>query len=400
MLKTWPGRRAAVRFPFLLWMLVSAALVACAAQDHPNPGRVADGLMPTIHAVAPATIAPAETEKVPGSEAELREAIALRISALWSAGDFGSLEAMAEQYARTHARTYSGKWRLSLFYMDLSDQLTIPWPSEWYGTDAISCQCKVPDVTHYDEAERRWNDMQAKLHGWMERSPDSLHARLAMANLLLNRAWFYRGNGFADTVPDEAWPLFSRYVEQARMLLSQDRTQAASDPEWFGVMFRIAAAQSWSSANVASLLRDLSLSETLYIGAYDGAAMVLKPQWGGSYEQLERFARQIAAERKHEGPELYARMYWNIGANELPNTHADWSLLKQGFEDMIQRYPDPRNLNALAMFACVAGDAETFRKTVETLGDNLTPNSWTVSPELCRAHYRLGGAHTEAGAAR
>jgi hypothetical protein len=45
--------------------------------------------------------------------------------------------------------------------------------------------------------------------------------------------------------------------------------------------------------------------------AYQSAASTYLPKRGGSYEALERFARQAKADSGEEGAELYTRIYWN-----------------------------------------------------------------------------------------
>ena len=54
---------------------------------------------------------------------------------------------------------------------------------------------------------------------------------------------------------------------------------------------------------------------------------------------------------------------------------------------MIRKYPDLRNLNGKAMFACAAGDGPTFREALSRLGENLAPDIWSIPIENCRARY-------------
>jgi hypothetical protein len=264
----------------------------------------------------------------------------------------------------------TGKWRLSLFHADLSDQLTIVWPAEWYlpdkGADARNparCVCKRPNPAHYKEAERRWNQLRSKVDGWVGQPSQSPHAKIALAQLLINRAWFFRGTGYADSVPPEAWRLVSRYLEESRRVLSEASRIRLADPAWFDIMFFLASAQSWTQVQIDELIRDFRASGRSYISAYQSAGRLMLPKWGGSYERLENFAQRATVDDSEDGVEAYTRIYWNsVEAQTLPQSRVSWETMKSGFESMLRKYPDARNLNGLAMYACAAGDAETFRE--------------------------------------
>lgn len=325
-----------------------------------------------------------------GSDAELRDRISNEVAAAWRRSDFYWLDSTADEYVRTRAKTYSGKWRLSVFYSALSDQLSIDWPIEWYGVGGTACRCAIPDPTRYEEANRRWDNTRRKVDEWVKQAPHSAHAKLVLAQMLVNRAWFYRGTGYAESVPPEARPLVSRYLEEAGNVLSKFRAVRFSDPEWFDIMFFVASAQSWSQPQIDTLVQDLQKFGQSYTTAYQSAASTLLPKWGGSYEALERFARQALGDSGDDGLEIYTRIYWNsVRADIFPQARADWPTMRRGFELIIGRYPDPRNLNGMAMYACAAGDGTTFREAMDRIGGNLTPNTWSISVDGCKARYGI-----------
>jgi hypothetical protein len=288
-------------------------------------------------------------------------------------------------------RTLSGKWRLAIYIQALSEQLKIAWPAQWYLVENPGdCVCKVPNPAQYDEARRRWKVLGEKLEGWLSKYPHSAHARIALAQLAINEAWFYRSSGSASIVPDKAWPLFFRYVEEARQTLTAQDSTSALDPVWFSLMFTISAAQSWSPDRVDGLTQNLLKHGRSYSQAYQDAAMFLLPKWGGSYERIDELARQAMARAdQDEGAELYARIYWQgqFDARIFQDTRADWPTMKRGFDQMLKKYPDPRNLNGRAMFACAAGDADTFRETMVELGDRVAPDTWITPERDCLTRY-------------
>jgi hypothetical protein len=188
----------------------------------------------------------------------------------------------------------------------------------------------------------------------------------------------------------EAWPLVSRYLEEARDVLSKSRAVRSADPEWFDIMFFVASAQSWSRPQIDTLVQDLRKFGQSYTTAYQSAASLMLPKWGGSYEALESFARQAMADFGDDGPEVYTRIYWNsVRADVFPEAQADWPTMRRGFELIIHRYPDPRNLNGMAMYACAARDSKAFRETMGRLGADLTPDTWSISVDICKTRYGI-----------
>jgi hypothetical protein len=327
----------------------------------------------------------------PDPEIGLRAAIAKGVQDAWANSDFAKLDSMADEYVRTRARTFSGKWRLAIFAEALSGQMQIAWPDDWWLAEReLGCRCHIPDPARYQEADLRWNVLQERLDLWVKGFPRSPHAQVARAQFLVNRAWFYRGTGYSDTVPDIAWPRISKYLEAARNALVETRSTSIASPDWFNIMFFIASAQAWQPSRVAVLVRDLFEFGQSYAPAYQSAAGMMLPKWGGSYEMIEAFAREaIKRTASEEGAAIYARIYWQVdfGATLFRDTRADWATMKRGFDEMIQKYPDPRNENGKAMFACMAGDAATFNSTIKQLGDRVRPDAWYVPVDACKSRF-------------
>ena len=126
-------------------------------------------------------------------ETQLRNAVTARVGELWSKADFAGLDLMADKFVQTKERTLSGKWRLAIFYGGMSDLLAISWPKDGYLSDEDgSCECKRPIPSKFDAAERKWDDVYAKVKQWIQRYPNSPHARIVEAQFFVNRAWFFR----------------------------------------------------------------------------------------------------------------------------------------------------------------------------------------------------------------
>ena len=66
-------------------------------------------------------------------------------------------------------------------------------------------------------------------------------------------------------------------------------------------------------------------------------------------------------------------------------TQADWATTRAAFDSNLRKYPNARNMNGKAMFACAANDAETFNATMHELGDNVIPDSWFIPFVYCKS---------------
>jgi hypothetical protein len=145
------------------------------------------------------------------------------------------------------------------------------------------------------------------------------------------------------------------------------------------------------------------MREPLYYQTYFEALEHFLPKWHGDAEAIERFAR-AAVERTatQEGRGMYARIYWYASQTEYGNdlfnkSLAVWRQMRDGFDDVIARYPDPWNLNNYARFACLAGDKSKTRELLARIGPSVVHQAW--APEPLRQHCAKWSAARQEGAA-
>lgn len=318
------------------------------------------------------------------SENEIRDEIHKSVWKAWTEEKYDALDNMAEEYASTQSRTKSGKWRLAVYMDSLDQQFQIQWPKEYDRITSVSpCKCWVPDPKYYSKADALWAVIDRKTMAWVNSHPKSVHAAVARASYLLRRGWFYRGSGYAESVPGEAWPILRSYEQQARELLTSYRSLNGSDPAWFEEMFEVVADLPTSPAEYRSLVQEFKTRGHYYQSALDVIFNYLQPKWGGSIEEMDQFAREITSlTRAQEGGAMYARLYWNI-ASQYPRTlftqtMADWPTMRAGLRDLHSKYPDPRSVNALGTFACMAGDFATLDEVLSSLGDSVDKEQWAL----------------------
>ncbi len=107
---------------------------------------------------------------------------------------------------------------------------------------------------------------------------------------------------------------------------------------------------------------------------------------------MDNLARRTTATSLGSDYSLYTRIYWDLTEQEGPDfdpfrdSHADWSLMKAGFEGLMKRYPKSKwNLNAYAYFACRANDGATYGELRARIGQDVIPSAWAsnYSTDVC-----------------
>jgi hypothetical protein len=257
-------------------------------------------------------------------ELEERETIQGRVYELLQDGDFGSIEAMANEYRATQARTSSGLWKLTLFY--------------------------VGQQRAFRSEGHDWALQKAK--AWLDRYPQSPAAVLA----------------YADALPD---------AEGTRRYLEAHKSVAAQDPHWYEMMAQVASAQVWRREQFDKMI-DEGLDRApeyyqLYFAAIDylGAA------------EVEGLARQaVERTRKTDGWGAYARIYWYasqsiFGDNLFRQSRVSWPDMKKGVDDVLSRYADGWNLANFLKFACLAGDGPEMKELTRRMDEA----AWAVWDE-------------------
>lgn len=287
---------------------------------------------------------------IAASEFAERNAITEATKRSFLSDNFEKLEKVSGVYRREKSRTPSGLWKLSIFYAAINE---------------ATGQCKKgrdPDVA--------FPPLEEKARKWVEAYPASPTAHIVRSLVLTDRAWAHRGCGYAETVSEEGWVGFRRYIAAARANLEEHKAIAAVDPEWYEEMLTIARAQQWALNDFNGLFSEALAREPQYYQTYFMALEYLLPKWHGSAEEIEDFAQDAVGRTKDlEGQGMYARLYWYASQTQFKNdifrnSLAGWPQMKAGFEDIVRRYPDSWNLNNYARFACLARDKP---KTVELL---------------------------------
>lgn len=314
-----------------------------------SPGSV--DLLSVVPPACTAQAAAPDTGQVVASssddEAE-REIILQRVRTAIAADDFATLSAMEDDFRSSRARTPSGLWKLAAFHAGLQAYLATGLQRD------NGCQYRSANF----------------LQRWASAAPRNPAPVITNAALLLKQGWCIRGGGYVDTVAAEAWPEFRKSVATASETLEKHEKISSADPEFYAIKLNVLRAQGASKAAFHDVIEEATAREPYYHRTYFNAAIYYLPQWGGSYADVEAFAR-YAAERtrtsEHSG--FYARVFWSLEESRFDVTAkaADWPKMKQAMRAVYDRYPVGWNGQYFADLSCRMGDGEEGRRYIRAI---------------------------------
>lgn len=278
----------------------------------------------------------------PDSTLFFREGQAL-VQQAYYAKNFQEMDELYERWCTGKDRFPDGRWKLSQYGVGLEVSF---------------------------EAWNAWNKDLETIRSWQKARPHSTAALYAEAVYWRAYAWKARGGGYAGTVSAEGWELFRERLAKARQALTtlHERGARCAAPYalTLGVLTDLGAPEQMLTAVFDEAVRE----HREYHNIYFAMARHYEPRWGGSVEQYERFASEVAEQtRSFEGMGLYARLYWlvdsrrNMPFTNEPGRAPYWGKLKAGYEDLMRLYPSSmHNLGKYAGVACRSDESELYRK--------------------------------------
>lgn len=267
--------------------------------------------------------------------------------------DFARLEAMEQEFRSSRARTRSGTWKLAAYHGGL----------QYYLAEGL----KAEEGCQYRQ--------EPFVRAWQSAIPGSAAAAITDAELLLSQAWCIRGTGYASSVSEQAWPAFHAKVDDAADALRRSAGRASIDPEFYAVKLDVMRAQGAPIREFEAVFDQATRREPYYHRTYFHAAWNYLPQWGGSYEEVDRFARQaVKLTQRDEGAGLYARIFWSLDecGCDLIGSAANWAFMKESMRDVYEKYPDRSNGQYFADLSCRLGDGEEGRRYLRALHPEAT----------------------------
>ena len=245
------------------------------------------------------------------SEQDERNAILAQTESLLSASDYDGLEKVADSYRTSKAAFTDGEWKLSVYYDDLAYYLC-------------------------ERSEEDWVRRLNKLKEWVAAKPESITARVALAECLDGYAFYGRGAAYANEVQEDQWRRFNERLAEAQDVLDQAKDLQQKCPGWWAAYLRLAVGLQWERAQYDDFLASAIAYEPTYNVYYYRAAWYLLPWWFGENGDWEDFAKSAAdSVGGNDGNILYTRIVWFL-ARRAPrdvvtkNPRIQWQRVNNG----------------------------------------------------------------------
>jgi hypothetical protein len=311
---------------------------SCGKTEAVPPAVPMDVVMQTVRSYGrghQGTPAPAPSGLPDATEAAYFE----HVQTLLDQGNYAELENIAQANRSERGRFVAGDWRNNSFFN------AVVW---------ISPGEPLKDVDYQHQFE--------KLKKWQLARPESSAAKIALAKLSVNYAFFARGTGYANTVSNRQWKQFRTRTAIAKQALLEAASLKERDPHWYFVMEGIAQNEGWEKADMRELLDQALAFEPDYFQFYRAYSYYILPQWYGDSGEIPAFAAEVAS--KHPEPAgsiLYFQIvstltgYYKGATGELRT--ADWQKLQVGFANLQAGYGlSDLNANRFAEMATVFSD--------------------------------------------
>lgn len=301
---------------------------------------------------APPSPTPAVVTDSPEVERFMEEA-----SALLMRERFVELDKMADEVRSSKARFPGGGWKISRFYEALRKTNA--------GANAT---------------ENDWQDHLGLFQRWMAARPQSITARVALAEAYLGYAWAARGNGYANTVTPEGWRLFEERSKQATKVLIDAAALPSKCPHWYEVMQQVALAAGANKNQHRAIFEKAIKFEPLYFAYYQRYAIALLPKWEGEPGDIraladETYGRVGGKEGAHLYFEIASNLCWRCG--DFSASDFSWPKLQEGFAALEELYGlTPLKLNRFAYLAAAYGDKKVAAQAFLRIGPNWDSSVW------------------------
>jgi hypothetical protein len=315
-------------------------------------------------AVAAPAAAPIEAEAAPTGQARARkDAVESEIAVyefgvldLFRKNNFPELDRMAFDAIKTKAKFGDGSWKIMSFHQ----ALMLP-P---HSPAAI------------------WDAEEETIGKWENTAPGSINAKVAHVQFLNAYAWEARGDVPAAQVSPANLALFQARTARAQEILQAAAALPLKSPMLWYAGLTLAVSRHWTQQDTFNFFVEGKKSEPEFWYFDTSVAYYLLPKWNGKPGDWEAFAAAEAVRPGSMGSEGYARIVWSMKGfyrNVFKQTKAQWGETRDGFQVLMQKYPESLQLvNEYAFFACNAGDKVEARKAFDKMGNFVDPFIWTA----------------------
>jgi hypothetical protein len=257
------------------------------------------------------------------------------------------------------SRFSSSDWKLFNFYR------AITYP-------AIEKQGKA--------TESEWQKHLGSMKKWVNQSPGSITARVALASALMDYAAVKERQGNQTELTEEEKQLYQERVSEVEQILNEAGKISERCPHWYYLMLDIAYAKGWDIERYDQIFNEAIKFEQLYEQLYIRKIYYLKKI--APKGAVEKFADEIYAKL---GGKEGQRMYYVItavqaltyGIDVFDQTELSWDKVVEGYNASNELFGEcTTRLNYFCYLATAAHDINTVRKTMKRIGPNVDTRIW------------------------
>jgi hypothetical protein len=271
---------------------------------------------------------------------------------------FADLDCVADAARSGKTRFTGGTWKLVEIYSGL----------------------EKPRPGHPTEED--WQLHFRLLDKWAVKNPQSVTARIAMAESDTSYAWDARGSGYTDSVSASGWKLFEQRLEKAQAILEKAWSLPTKCPEWYLAMLDVAQGEGWDLSQQTALFGKAAAFDPTFQSYYRNHVIQLLPKWSGEEGDAAVFAGEAADKVGGEaGDILYFQIADKIlcACNDPEFGHFSWPRVQKGYAALEKKYGSALlNVNSFALMASKANDLVIADAEFKRMGDNWNKDLWVT----------------------
>lgn len=221
---------------------------------------------------------------------------------------------------------------------------------------------------------------------WVEQHPDSDIAYTARGVYYIERAWEIRRRGYADTVKKKQWEPFKELHRLAKSDLEKAYALNPSNPHPPRQLIRVQRAMDASDRQTTDRYFNQAVATApAFYWAYRAKLENMMPKWGGSWDEMFRFAAKTAGSSPPKTllPHIYAYALEEVGkrsgdAEKFYSRPDVWETLDKIYSQIISDFP--RSARWRVLFAKTAWTAGKTDKAMQLLDDaeKIDPSNYRI----------------------
>jgi hypothetical protein len=253
-------------------------------------------------------------------------------------------------------------------------------PGGYWKLNAIQEGLAQPNLGQ-NASDHEWEVHLSRLEKWKASIPDSITARIALAESWVNFGWSARGDGYAKTVSDENWRLFHERTHKGYVELTSCHDMGEHWPEWYVAMLQVGFAEGWERRKYDQIFEAGFKVEPTYFHLQREKLNYLLPQWYGQEGDAAKFIENNSS--RVQGDEgdilcfIMTTMMQRVYEGEtLAKVPVPWQRIASGYEKLSQTYGVDRYRKNEFAYLALQGHFNTARKAMNEIGDDWDPEVW------------------------